>query len=195
MIGQTFGQLTVLSAAPDRFFTAKTLQGKQYQKRFRYWTCQCGCGTTTEVDEYKLKCRKTTSCGCSRLRPIKIGDRFGRLTVIGRESDRFYGKSHKRNEIYRVLCDCGKEETRIKKELSGSNTTQCFSCAISGAHNANYKHGATEGRRVGRRSEMPEYRTWKTMKRRCYNPKHNEYHRYGGRGRSEERRVGKECTG
>jgi hypothetical protein len=29
---------------------------------------------------------------------------------------------------------------------------------------------------------MPEYRTWKTMKRRCYNPKHNEYHRYGGRG-------------
>lgn len=28
----------------------------------------------------------------------------------------------------------------------------------------------------------PEYRTWEGMKRRCNNPNHPQYHRYGGRG-------------
>lgn len=30
--------------------------------------------------------------------------------------------------------------------------------------------------------EPPTYKTWQGMRQRCYNPRHNRYHRYGGRG-------------
>ena len=31
-------------------------------------------------------------------------------------------------------------------------------------------------------SKTPEYKVWKDMRRRCYNPKRNNYARYGGKG-------------
>lgn len=31
-------------------------------------------------------------------------------------------------------------------------------------------------------SDHPLYTVWRSMKRRCYNPKHTKYDRYGGRG-------------
>lgn len=38
------------------------------------------------------------------------------------------------------------------------------------------KHGATKN------GPTTEYRIWAAMIRRCYNERHNHYHRYGGRG-------------
>ena len=38
-------------------------------------------------------------------------------------------------------------------------------------------HGATIGRVL-----TPEFRSWQSMKKRCYNPKNISYERYGGRG-------------
>lgn len=37
-------------------------------------------------------------------------------------------------------------------------------------------------RLVYNRGMTPEYRTWTSVKQRCYNPNHTEYHRYGARG-------------
>lgn len=31
-------------------------------------------------------------------------------------------------------------------------------------------------------ARSPEYRTWGSLKQRCLNPNHSEFHRYGGRG-------------
>ncbi len=179
MIGQQYGQLTVISQAPSRFYTFQR-GNKTYQNEERRWLCRCSCGNTKAVAEHRLK-KSTRSCGCSRLVPINIGDTFGRLTIIGREPDRFYGKKKKRNEVYRVRCECGKEETRVKKELCSGSTIQCSSCARSGEHNSNFKHGGTQGRRTAR-SETPEYRCWKAVKTRCYNPNFKNYPDYGGRG-------------
>lgn len=38
------------------------------------------------------------------------------------------------------------------------------------------------------KAKTPEYRSWVNMHKRCYNPKHNRYHAYGGRGISVCRR-------
>lgn len=32
------------------------------------------------------------------------------------------------------------------------------------------------------KSRPPEYRSWESMRARCYNPNDKKYHRYGGRG-------------
>lgn len=42
-------------------------------------------------------------------------------------------------------------------------------------HNTKHGHG-------GNTNRSRTYRTWEGMKRRCTNPKHPQYHRYGGRG-------------
>lgn len=31
-------------------------------------------------------------------------------------------------------------------------------------------------------TKIPEYSVWRMMKQRCNNPRHKDYHRYGGRG-------------
>jgi hypothetical protein len=42
---------------------------------------------------------------------------------------------------------------------------------------ANFKHGEK-----GDNKPTPEYRSWRSMRARCINPKLKEYPRYGGRG-------------
>lgn len=60
VIGQMYGQLTVLCRAPDRI-------GPNGHKR-KMWTCQCNCdnGTILNVREDSLKNGHTKSCGCSK---------------------------------------------------------------------------------------------------------------------------------
>lgn len=43
----------------------------------------------------------------------------------------------------------------------------------TGPEHGNHKHG---------RTKTPEYSTWGSIKTRCFNPKHDGYARYGGRG-------------
>lgn len=49
---------------------------------------------------------------------------------------------------------------------------------IKGENNPNYKTGLAS-READRKGI---YNTWQNMKRRCLNPNHPKYHRYGGRG-------------
>jgi len=178
MFNQTFGSLTVLTQAPSRFYPERK-HGRVYQHEERRWQCRCSaCGRVLVLAEAKLK-KKTGDCGCSRLRPINPGDQFGKFIIVARESDRFYGEQSKRQEVYRVRCDCGKEETRTKHELD--EKSQCRSCLLTGQRNRHYKHGASSGRRK-QQAPTPEYRCWKAVKRRCYNRRASNFHNYGGRG-------------
>jgi hypothetical protein len=43
------------------------------------------------------------------------------------------------------------------------------------------KHGHA-GSVNGKKQLSPTYRSWKSMKERCTNPRHKSWHRYGGRG-------------
>ena len=75
-----------------------------------------------------------------------------------------------------ILCpcpNCGIALWRISKRIN----CFCRSCSNkikhSGDSNGQYKHGATK---------TTEYRTWGSMKSRCYNKNTNYYKHYGGRG-------------
>ena len=58
--------------------------------------------------------------------PVRAGDRFGRLTVIGKGA---YQNSKKRAK-YVVRCDCGNYEIRTNKALQNKNNPQdrCSIC-------------------------------------------------------------------
>jgi hypothetical protein len=59
MIGKKFGRLTVIKYAGFRQLSEKSKKCRKY-----YYICQCECGKETLVEENKLKCGHTRSCGC-----------------------------------------------------------------------------------------------------------------------------------
>ena len=102
----------------------------------------------------------------------------GKLTVITQAPYRYYGKLRKKVDYWLCRCACGNVSERRGADLRNGKAKQCKSCSNeSGQH----KHGACKGRR-GRRKETPEYRCWKSIKTRCYNPAYKHYSNYGARG-------------
>lgn len=113
-----------------------------------------------------------------------IDERYGKLVVLRQGISRFHNtKERGVRECRRWVCqcDCGNIIERAEKDLIGGRCDSCLSCAYTGENNANYKHGASAGKR-GDRAYAPEYRTWCAIKTRCYNPNSDEYYVYGGRG-------------
>jgi hypothetical protein len=96
-----------------------------------------------------------------RIAPIKIGDVFGRLKVVGRAG---VDKHHHR--FWKCECECG-----ILCKIRGTNLTsgRNRSCGC-----LRFKHG-------GRNNFPSEYPTWVEMRARCNNPKHKSFKSYGGR--------------
>ena len=73
--------------------------------RKQVWLCSCDCGNFTEVRISSLTTGSTTSCGClSKKYFIDLtGKVFNNLTVI-----KHLGQNNNKNNIYEVLCKCGK---------------------------------------------------------------------------------------
>lgn len=89
--------------------------------------------------------------------------RFGRLTALS------YNKTRR---DWLCECDCGeKRYVRITALVRG-RTVSC-GCYRRGRASPSTTHG---------RTETPEYRSWRAMKRRCLNPRASQYSYYGGRG-------------
>lgn len=57
LVGQRFGQLTVLSLMPARYLTPNG-------KKRKLWRCLCDCGKESVVQTNNLCMDRTTSCGC-----------------------------------------------------------------------------------------------------------------------------------
>lgn len=96
------------------------------------------------------------------------GQRFGRLVVIARQ-----GSSPQGTATWRCLCDCGHEIVVSGWSLRSGNTKSCTCLKNEIAKELFTVHGQCMSRL---------HCVWKGMKERCSNPKHNRYHRYGGRG-------------
>lgn len=106
--------------------------------------------------------------------PVEItpGMKFSSWTVISKE-----GKSKGRSIMWNCRCDCGQKRAVQATSLRKGYSTNCGCVRREKFLAANTTHG--HGRRNG---HSPEFKTYKAMKARCYNPNNTEYHRYGGRG-------------
>lgn len=101
----------------------------------------------------------------------EVGRRYGRLTVISRVSDE--GKKNRR----RWLCKCDCETLIVIRQihLRNGNTRSCGCFQRERNRERTFSHGECYPR-------TKEYNTWCGMKSRCFNPKHEYYKNYGGRG-------------
>jgi hypothetical protein len=110
----------------------------------------------------------------TRNRPLKdySGQVFGRLTAIELVSR---DESSNNRHIWRFLCECGTiKDIRIPTVRNGT-TKSCGCIAKETLIRRNTVHGLS-------RSNKKEYRSWKDMRARCFNPMDTDFHSYGGRG-------------
>lgn len=118
LTGKRFGRWTVIEV------------DKKASKSQICWKCRCDCGTIKSVMGQQLRNGTSKSCGCynreqasNRMkqynesqRTIKIGDKYGKLTVLsyaGLKKE----KSRDKNESW-YLCEC---ECGTKKEIRGND--------------------------------------------------------------------------
>jgi hypothetical protein len=128
-IGYVSGKLTVIG-----FYGYEILQcGRKVSK----WLCQCFCGNKTTVEASHLKSKHTKSCG--NCNPIKIGDRFEKLTVIKFAGYKLYnGVSYKQ---WLCKCSCGRKIVVVASSLKNGNTKSCgcIPTQPNGGYNEKYK--------------------------------------------------------
>jgi hypothetical protein len=153
-IGNRFDKLEVVSAP--------YLKPMEDHRRRRWVKVRCDCGKTTEALEYNLRVGRIRSCGCAQGAPralVTIGERFGRLVVIGERYLKSVGGRGRSHVL--VRCDCGTETEAGVTNLRRGNTQSC-GCMVREATIArSTTHGATATRL---------YRIWRGMHKRCSNP-------------------------
>lgn len=89
------------------------------------------------------------------------GKVYGKLTVISLSDKKVsYGR------LWLCQCNCGQLTNVSTANLNSSHITGCSACR-------GIKHGL---------HNSPEYRSYFSMKQRCYNKNYNYYKIYGGRG-------------
>lgn len=106
----------------------------------------------------------------SRVKPIEVGTRFGKLVVL-----EFAGIGKTRGADYRCRCDCGNEVVRpaiaLRRTLAPTRSCGCLAASWAGRSVA--RGGASRG---------PYYAIWSNIVQRCCNPRCRAYPKYGGRG-------------
>lgn len=93
------------------------------------------------------------------------GQKFGRLTVL-----RPYECQIKYKDTYWLCeCECGTWKVISRGQLMAGETNSCGCLRKEKLQNDRHRNKKL-------------YQAWQDMKQRCYNPKNEYYHRYGGRG-------------
>jgi hypothetical protein len=152
-IGEKFNKLTVIGDAESR-----------YNQRYVEAICECG-----SIDTYMLSAIKRgaiKSCGCSKKKypTVKVGDVFGRLTIIELTKVTIASKA-------KVRCICGKECFVVINKLNTGHTTSCGCFHNEQTGNINKTHGL---------SQHKLHDLWSGIKKRCRNSKCAKFRYYGG---------------
>lgn len=93
------------------------------------------------------------------------GDVFGYLTFTGQNDIDRFNKNGYRIAFAFFTCQCGNTKSYRVSNVKSGNTK---SCGCLNKANPIY--------------QTPTYNIWDSMIQRCYNPNHNSYSNYGGRG-------------
>lgn len=107
LTSQIFGKLTVIKEA-EPFVQPSG-------KKVTQWLCQCECGNNVVVRTGNLRNGHTTSCGCKAGRINRVGNKYGRLTVL----------EYAENGKYLCKCDCGNTIIVETSNLTSGNTQSC----------------------------------------------------------------------
>lgn len=103
------------------------------------------------------------------------GMKFERLTVL-KMVEPPENLKDKHSKYWLCKCECGNEKVIVRSGLTMGTSKSCGCIRremMSEKMKAKKTHGLT-GQRF--------YRIWSNMKRRCQDPKDNQYHNYGARG-------------
>lgn len=100
-----------------------------------------------------------------------IGQRFGRLIVISRNSEKA------RHAMWVAECDCGSRRIVRGSHLRNglSRSCGCLQRDVTRARSTTHGHAP-------RQNAAPEHGVWNTMIQRCTNPATKQWADYGGRG-------------
>ena len=125
LVGKRFGKLTVVSELEARL--------SKDGRRRRVWLCQCECGTLKPVLQGNLRINNgVQSCGClyhrkngaySRFANL-IGNRYGKLTVLGK-AEESESRAASRKHYWECVCDCGKKTVAAQDNLRSGHTYSC----------------------------------------------------------------------
>jgi len=99
------------------------------------------------------------------------GMKFGKLSVV----EIVYPLS--RRTKFLCLCDCGNKTIATGSDIKSGNTTSCGCVKRENGKTVNLIHGAS-----AKNARTGAYRSWQTMKSRCYNEDNNRFYLYGARG-------------
>jgi hypothetical protein len=99
---------------------------------------------------------------------VKSGDKYGRLTIV-KEVEPYISPNKKTKRKFECLCDCGNIKDIVLNHIRRGdiNSCGCYQKEKITTHGLVYH---------------PLYKTWKSMKYRCYNINYIRYNDYGGRG-------------
>lgn len=101
----------------------------------------------------------------TNVREIKVGDVFGRLTVLNPGP-----KANDGRTTWECKCACGNTKVVKGKYLKRGETKSCGCLHLEGN---NIRHGMYG---------TPIYYSWANMMRRCYSKSNKSYKDYGGKG-------------
>lgn len=100
--------------------------------------------------------------------PNKIGDSFGRLTIVEKYKPDIHGDSQ-----WLCKCECGTVKVIRQRSLRNGTTKSCGCIAKEVTSARSVKHGFYG---------TPLYKIWSCMITRCTNENASNYKYYGGRG-------------
>lgn len=146
LIGQSFGNWTVVSETPHRT-----------KDRGIIWKCQCTCGEIKDVASIYLINGDSTSCGCTYVIDL-IGEKFGNWTVLERRPRNKHGGS-----MWYCKCDCGELREVIGDSLIHRNNRSC-GCLNTGENHHFYNPDLTDEERLTNRYQLNGNNivTWRT---------------------------------
>lgn len=115
--GMKFGKLTVLGV--DESYDLSNARPSIWK-----YVCKCECGTVKSVSRDPLVRGKVLSCGCllcKGKKRLSVGDKFGKLTIIGLPDDTKSPSTQK----YLCKCECGNTVFVMKSRLERGVTKSC----------------------------------------------------------------------
>lgn len=104
-----------------------------------------------------------------------LGKNFGELLVVKKLDNKNYGSQTK--QYWLARCSCGKNKRIRGDHLRSGKIVSC-------GHIRNYMSAqrTAKNSRTHGESKSLEYRSWVSMKHRCYNANHKDYKYWGARG-------------